>query len=140
MLFSTALKFEIIVFFGMPRYFKVSHISFGFQIYSESLSSKNACFFAVINFNVLYFAFLYSSLSIWSLDFLNLLKSLSPVFIFSKTSTSNHLWVFTLTLLVLQGAILSTTILIFWGSESSSYEIELHKMTSHFELLTRKCL
>ena len=64
LLLSTTLKFEIIVFCGMPREFKVSHSSFGFPIFSESLSSKNARFFAAINFNVLYFAFLYSSLSI----------------------------------------------------------------------------
>ena len=62
----------------------------------------------------MYFAFLYNSLSIWNLDFANLLKSLSLVFIFSKTSPSNQFWVFALTLLVLQDAILSTTILIFW--------------------------
>ena len=53
--------------------------------------------------------FLYSSLSIWSLDFLNFLKSLSLVFIFSKTSLSNHFWAFALTLLVLKGTTLSTT-------------------------------
>ena len=115
LLLSTALKFEISVFCGMLRDFKVSHSSFGFPIFSESLSSKNArFFFTVINFNVLYFAFLYSSLSIWSLDFLNFLKSLSLVFIFSKTSLSNHFWVFAVTLLVLKGATLLTTILIFW--------------------------
>ena len=61
---STALKFEISVFCGMPKDFKVSHSSFGFPIFSESLSSKNARLFAAINFNVLYFAFLLSSLSI----------------------------------------------------------------------------
>ena len=114
MLLSIALKFEISVFFGMPRDFKVFHSSFGLPIHSESLPSKNARFFAVINFNVLYFAFLYSSLSIWSLDFFNLLKSLSLVFICSKISPSNYFWVFALTLLVLQGAILSTTILNFY--------------------------
>ena len=27
-----------------------------------------------------------------------------------------------------------------WGSEFSSHKIELRKMMSHFELLTRKCL
>ena len=64
LLLSTALKFEISVFCCMPRDFKVSHSSFGFPIFSESLSSKNARFFAAINFNVLYFAFFYSSLSI----------------------------------------------------------------------------
>ena len=57
MLLSTALKFEISVFCGMPRDFKVSHSSFAFPIFSESLSSKTARFFAAINFNVLYFAF-----------------------------------------------------------------------------------
>ena len=75
---------------------------------------KMLVFFALINFNVLYFAFLYNSLSMWSLDFLNLLKNLSLELIFSKTSPSNHFWVFALTHLVLQSAILSTTILIFW--------------------------
>ena len=45
LLLSTALKFEISVFFGIPRNFKVSHSSFGFPIHSESLSSKNAIFF-----------------------------------------------------------------------------------------------
>ena len=74
---------------------------------------KTALFYAVINFNVFYIAYLYSSLSIWSLDFLNLLKSLSLVFIFCKTSPSHHFWVLALTLLILQDAILSTTILIF---------------------------
>ena len=64
LLLSTPLKFEINVFCGMPRDFKVSHSSFGFPIFSESLSSKNARFFAAFNFNLLYFAFLYSSLSI----------------------------------------------------------------------------
>ena len=64
LLLSTALIFEISVFCGMPRDFKVSHCSFSFPIFSENLSSKNARFFAAINFNVLYFAFLYSSLSI----------------------------------------------------------------------------
>ena len=29
-------------------------------------------------------------------------------------------------------------LLIIWGSEFSSYEADLRKMTSHFELLTRK--
>ena len=71
---------------------------------------KMLVFFALINFNVLYFAFLYNSLSMWSLDFLNLLKNLSLELTFSKTSPSNHFWVFALTHLVLQGAILSTTI------------------------------
>ena len=33
LLISTALKFEIIVFFGIPRDFKVSHSSFGFLIH-----------------------------------------------------------------------------------------------------------
>ena len=37
-LLSTALRFETSVFFGMWRAFKVSHNSFGFPIYSESLS------------------------------------------------------------------------------------------------------
>ena len=64
LLHSTALKFGISVVYGMPRDFKASHSSFGFPIFSASLSSKNACFFAAINFKVLYFAFLYSSLSI----------------------------------------------------------------------------
>ena len=64
LLLSTALIFQISVFCGMPRDFKVSHCSFSFPIFSENLSSKNVCFFAAVNFNVLYFAFLYSSLSI----------------------------------------------------------------------------
>ena len=64
LLLSTALELEISVFCGMQRDFKVSHNSFGFPIFSESLSQKNARFFATINFNVLYFVFLYSSLSI----------------------------------------------------------------------------
>ena len=64
LLLSTALKFEISVFSGMLGDFKVSHSSFSFPIFSESLSSKNARFFAEINFVVLYFAFLSSSLSI----------------------------------------------------------------------------
>ena len=42
LILSNALKFEISVFFGMPRIFKVSHNSFGFPIYAESLSSENA--------------------------------------------------------------------------------------------------
>ena len=57
LLLSTALKFEISIFFGMSKDFKVCHISFGFSIYSDSLSSKNCRSFAVINFNVLYFSF-----------------------------------------------------------------------------------
>ena len=44
LLLSTALKFEISVFCGMPRDFNVSHSSFGFPIFSASLSSKNARF------------------------------------------------------------------------------------------------
>lgn len=95
MLLSRAIKFEISIFFGIPTDFKVSHSSFGFPIYSEILSPKIACFYAVINFNVFYFAFLYRYLSIWSLDFLNVLKSLSLVFIFFKTSPSWYLvWLF----------------------------------------------
>ena len=61
LLLSTALKFEISVFCGMPRDLKVSHSSFGFPVFSENLM---LVFDAVINFDVLYFAFLYSSLSI----------------------------------------------------------------------------
>ena len=41
LLFLTALKFEISVFFGMARFFKLFHGSFGIPIYPESLSSKN---------------------------------------------------------------------------------------------------
>ena len=74
---------------------------------------RKCSFFCCNYFNVLYFAFLYNSLSIWSLGFLFFLKSLSLVFIFSKTSPSNHFWEFALTLLVIKGAILSTTIIIF---------------------------
>ena len=59
LLLSTALKFEISIFCGMPRDFKVSQSSFGFPIFSASLSSKNARFCAAINFNVLYFIVLY---------------------------------------------------------------------------------
>ena len=54
LLLSTALKFEISVFCGMPRDFKVSHSSFGFPVFSENLM---LVFDAVINFDVLYFAF-----------------------------------------------------------------------------------
>ena len=43
------------------------------------------------------------------LGFLNLWKSLSLEFSFSKTSPLNHFWVFPLTHLVLKGAILSIT-------------------------------
>ena len=45
LLLSTALELEISVFCGMQRDFKVSHNSFGFPIFSESLSQKNARFF-----------------------------------------------------------------------------------------------
>ena len=45
MLLSTPLKFEISVFFRIPRDFKVSHSSFGLSIYSDSLSLKNARLF-----------------------------------------------------------------------------------------------
>ena len=45
LLLSTALKFETSVFFGMSRDFKVSDISFGFPICSESLSSIMFVFF-----------------------------------------------------------------------------------------------
>ena len=40
------------------------------------------------------FLFLHNSLSIWSLDFLNLLETSSLVFVFSKISPSNHFLVF----------------------------------------------
>ena len=49
MLLSITLKFETIVFLGIPRDFKVFHNSFGLPTISESFSSKNACFFAAIN-------------------------------------------------------------------------------------------
>ena len=45
LLLSTALKFEISVYCAMSRDFKVSHSSFGFPIFSASLSSENARFF-----------------------------------------------------------------------------------------------
>ena len=51
-------------------------------------------FFIVINFEASYLDFLYNSLSILSLDFLNFWKSLSLAYSFSKTSLSNHFWVF----------------------------------------------
>ena len=39
LLLSTALEFEISVFYGMPRYFKVSHSSFGFpkRLYHQKM-------------------------------------------------------------------------------------------------------
>ena len=49
--------------------------------------------------------FLWTFLSIWSLNFLNFLKSLFLRFNFSNTSPLNHLWVFPFTHLLLQGAI-----------------------------------
>ena len=45
LLLSTASKFEISTFFDMPRDFKVCHRSFGFPIYSESLSLKKMLVF-----------------------------------------------------------------------------------------------
>ena len=51
-------------------------------------------FFVVINFEASYLDFLYNSLSILSLDFLNFWKTLSLAYSFSKTALSNHFWVF----------------------------------------------
>ena len=53
---STTLKFEISVFCGMPRDFKVSHSSLVFQYFLRVYHKKVLGFFAAINFNVLYFA------------------------------------------------------------------------------------
>ena len=79
-LLSTVLKLEINFFFRMSRGFKVSYTYFSFSIYFESLSLKGThFFFAGINFNLWYFAFMYNSLSI----FINILKSLPLVSIFS---------------------------------------------------------
>ena len=61
---SIALKFETTVFLGIPRDFRVFHNFFGLPTLCESFLSKNACFFAAINFFVSCFAFLYISLSI----------------------------------------------------------------------------
>ena len=68
---SIALKLEITILFDIPREFRDFHNSLGLPIVSESFSLKNACFFVVINFEASYLAFLYNSLSILSLDFLN---------------------------------------------------------------------
>ena len=77
--------------------------------YFEVFSLKKVCFFVAISFNALYFAFLHSSLSMRSLDFLNFWKSLSLEFSFSKTSPSNHFWVFPFTRFVIKEVILSIT-------------------------------
>ena len=71
LLSSIALKFETTVFLGIPRDFRIFHNSFGLPTLSESFSSKKACFFAAINFCASYLVFLYNSLLIWSLAFLN---------------------------------------------------------------------
>ena len=66
-----------------------------------SFSLKNACLFATINFCALYLAFLYDSLLMRSLIFLNALKSLSLNLRFWSTSPSNQFWILSLTQLVL---------------------------------------
>ena len=111
---SVTLKSQITVLFGIPRDLRDSHNSLGLPVISGSFFLKNACFFVVINFEASYLAFLYNSLSILSLDFLNFLKSLSLAFSFSKTPLSNHFWVFPFICLFQWGAILSITVIIFW--------------------------
>ena len=49
-------------------------------------------FFDAVSFKASFFNFLYNSLSTWSVDFLNFLKSLFLRFNFSNTSPSNHFW------------------------------------------------
>ena len=61
---SIVIKFETTVFLGIPRDFRVFHNYFGLPTLSESFSSKKAWFLAVMNFFVLYLAFLYNSLLI----------------------------------------------------------------------------
>ena len=87
---SFALKLNITVLFGILRDLMDAHNSLGLPIVSERFSSKQACFFDAISFQVLYFDFLYNLLSIWSSDFLNFLKYLCLSFNFSDTSLSNH--------------------------------------------------
>ena len=101
LLWLIALRFEITIFLGIPRDFRMFHNSFCLPMLSESFSSKNACFFAAINFGATYVAFLCNYLSIWSLVFLNVWKSLSLDLSFSNTSPSIQSWVFPLTRLVL---------------------------------------
>ena len=85
LLLSTTLKFEISVFCGIPTDVKVSHNSLGFPIFSESLSSKNARFFVVINFNVLYFAFFVQLFTNMKSGFLKFFEKFVPsVYIFNK--------------------------------------------------------
>ena len=86
---SIGLKLEINVLFGIPRD-KRSRNSLGLPIAFDSFSSKNACFFVVMNFAASCLAFLYNYLSRLSLDFLNFLKSLSVAFSFSKSLLSNN--------------------------------------------------
>ena len=85
LLLSTTLKFEISVFCGIPTDVKVSNNSLGFPIFSESLSSKNARFFAVINFNVLYFTFFVQLFTNMKSGFLKFFEKFVPsVYIFNK--------------------------------------------------------
>ena len=100
---SIALKFETTVFLGLKRDFRVFRNSFGLPTLSESSSSENTYFFASIKCFALNLAFSYYSLSIWSLVFLNAVKSLSCDLSFSSTSPSNQFWVFPLTRLILEG-------------------------------------
>ena len=87
---STAFKLVITVLFGILRDLRDPHNSLGLPIISESFSSKNACVFDVVNFKASYIGFICNYLSIWSLDFLNFLKSLFLRFNFSNASPSNH--------------------------------------------------
>ena len=111
MLSSVALKFETTVFLQITRDFRVFHDSFGLPKLLERFSSKNCCFFAAINFCASYLVFLFHSLPICSLIFLNAFLSLDLSF--SSTCPSNQLRVFPLTRLVWQGATLSITVINF---------------------------
>ena len=54
---SIAIFIEITVLFVIPRHLRDSHNSLGLRIVSESFSSKNACFFYLIDFEASYLTF-----------------------------------------------------------------------------------
>ena len=90
LLLSIALNFETTVSLGIPSDFRVYNNSFGLLTLSETFSSKTTCFFAAINVCTSYLAFLHNSLLMYSLVFLNTLKSLFLDLSVLSTSPSNQ--------------------------------------------------
>ena len=90
LLLSIKLKFETTVFLGILRGFRVFYDSFVLPTLSDSFSSKNSCLFAAINYFPTYLVYLYNSLLIYSLVFLNALKDLFLDLSFSSISPSNQ--------------------------------------------------